>query len=99
MSDDELYYMAAKALNEARLEANIRVYGEGNMKKKWPSPYSVASGVLLLLSFLKYVYRPLGWLALGAVAIGILPIFLKAVASIRNLRLDINILAIVAGTY
>lgn len=91
--------MTAKALNEARLEANIKIYGEDNFKKKWPSPYSVACGLLLLLSFLKYVYRPLGWLALGAVAIGILPICLKAVATIRNLRLDINILAIVAGTY
>lgn len=76
----------------------MRVYGEDNFKKKWPSPYSIACGVLLLLSFLKFVFRPLGWLALGAVAIGILPIFLKAVAAIRNLRLDINILAIVAGT-
>ncbi|KAL5549369.1 hypothetical protein UlMin_004600, partial [Ulmus minor] len=87
----------AKALNEARLEANVRVYGEqDNFKKKWPSPYAIACGVLLLLSFLKYLYRPLGWLALGAVAVGIIPICLKGLTSIRNLRLDINILAIVA---
>ncbi|XP_052200223.1 putative inactive cadmium/zinc-transporting ATPase HMA3 isoform X2 [Diospyros lotus] len=31
-----------KALNQARLEANIRVYGEGNYQKRWPSPYAVA---------------------------------------------------------
>ncbi|XP_030510209.1 putative inactive cadmium/zinc-transporting ATPase HMA3 [Cannabis sativa] len=86
----------AKALNDARLEASIKLYGEKTMKNKWPSPYAVACGVLLMLSFLKYVYRPLEWLALGAVAIGILPICLKAVISIRNLRLDINILAILA---
>ncbi|TXG61053.1 hypothetical protein EZV62_012416 [Acer yangbiense] len=43
----------AKALNEARLEANVRGYGETNYKKKWPSPYAVACGVLLSLSFLK----------------------------------------------
>ncbi|PON56838.1 P-type ATPase, subfamily IB [Trema orientale] len=86
----------AKELNQVGLEASVRVYGSDNLKKKWPSLYSVASGVLLLLSFLKYVYRPLGWLALGAVAIGILPICLKALVAIRNLRLDVNILAIVA---
>ncbi|KAF3452750.1 hypothetical protein FNV43_RR03183 [Rhamnella rubrinervis] len=86
-----------KALNQARLEANVKVYGEEeNFKKKWPSPYAMASGVLLLMSFMKYVYRPLGWLALGAVAVGIFPICLKAFASVRNLRLDINILVIVA---
>ncbi|XP_019454574.1 PREDICTED: putative cadmium/zinc-transporting ATPase HMA4 isoform X5 [Lupinus angustifolius] len=86
----------AKALNEARLEANIRVYGEENHQKKWPSPYVVASGVLLLLSFLKYVYHPLQYLALGAVAAGIFPIILKAIVSIRNFRIDINILMIIA---
>lgn len=88
-----------KALNQARLEANVKVYGEKNMKKQWPSPYAMASGVLLMLSFLKYVYRPLGWLALGAVAVGIIPVCLKALASVRNLRLDINILVIVAGLF
>lgn len=89
---------AVKALNQARLEANVRLYGaEDNYKKKWPSPYAIASGVLLLLSFLKYAYRPLGWLALGAVVVGIFPIAMKGVAAIRHLRLDINILVIVAG--
>lgn len=86
-----------KALNQARLEANIRVYGDEKHQKRWPSPYAVASGVLLLLSILKFVYHPLQYLALGAVAAGAFPIILKAVVSIRNLRLDINILVIIAG--
>lgn len=84
-----------KALNQARLEANIRVYGDEKHKKKWPSVYSVASGLLLLLSFLKFVYPPLKFLALAAVAAGIVPIILKAIVSIRNVRIDINILVII----
>ncbi|KAJ4830490.1 putative cadmium/zinc-transporting ATPase hma4 [Turnera subulata] len=84
-----------KALNQARLEANIRIYGDTKYQKKWPSPFAVASGVLLLLSFFKYVYHPMRWLALGAVAVGIFPMLMKAVASVRNLRLDTNILMLV----
>ncbi|RZB71717.1 Cadmium/zinc-transporting ATPase HMA2 isoform D [Glycine soja] len=64
-----------KALNQARLEANIRVYGDEKHQKRWPSPYSIAS---------------------GAVAVGAYPIILKAIVSIRNLRLDINILMLIA---
>ncbi|KAF9679851.1 hypothetical protein SADUNF_Sadunf06G0058500 [Salix dunnii] len=85
-----------KALNQARLEANIRAYGETKHQKKWPSPYVVACGVLLLLSLLKYVYHPLRWFAIGAVAVGILPICLKSVASLRNFRLDTNVLMLIA---
>ncbi|KAH8506243.1 hypothetical protein H0E87_013174 [Populus deltoides] len=85
-----------KALNQARLEANIRAYGETKHQKKWPSPYAMACGVLLLLSLLKYVYHPLRWFAIGAVAVGILPICLKAVASLRNFRLDTNVLMLIA---
>ncbi|KAE9609870.1 putative hydrolase [Lupinus albus] len=85
-----------KALNKARLQANIRMYGNEKHPNRWPSPYAIASGVLLLLSFLKYVYHPLQYLALGAVAAGAFPIILKAIVSIRNLRFDINILIIIA---
>ncbi|KAI3443435.1 hypothetical protein Pfo_000100 [Paulownia fortunei] len=85
-----------KALNQARLEANIRAYGVTNYKNKWPSPYAVICGALLLLSFLKYVYSPLQWLAIGAIAVGIIPILLKAVAAVRNLTLDTNILVLIA---
>ncbi|KAF8029713.1 hypothetical protein BT93_E2212 [Corymbia citriodora subsp. variegata] len=84
------------ALNQARLEANVKVYGEINHHKKWPSPYAIASGVLLVLSLLKFVYDPFKWLALGAVAAGILPVILKGFASLRNFRIDINILVLVA---
>ncbi|KAL6560134.1 putative cadmium/zinc-transporting ATPase hma4 [Orobanche hederae] len=85
-----------KALNQARLEANIRAYGEQSYKNKWPSPYAVICGLLLLLSFLKYFYSPLRWLAVGAVAVGIIPISLKAVAALRNLTIEINILVLIA---
>lgn len=85
-----------KALNQARLEANIRVYGDEKHEKRWPSPYSLVSGFLLLLSLLKFVCHPFKYLALGAVAVGAYPIILKAIVSIRNLRLDINILMIIA---
>lgn len=85
-----------KALNEARLEANIQLNGKGISKKKWPSPFAIASGLLLTASFLKYVYHPLRWLAIAAVAAGIFPILLKAISAIRHLRIDVNILAIIA---
>ncbi|XP_057748626.1 putative inactive cadmium/zinc-transporting ATPase HMA3 [Arachis stenosperma] len=85
-----------KALNQARLEANVRVYGDQKHQKQWPSLYSIVCGLLLLLSLLKFVYHPLQYLALGAVAAGIFPIARKAIVSIQNLRLDINILMITA---
>ncbi|XP_051114125.1 putative inactive cadmium/zinc-transporting ATPase HMA3 [Andrographis paniculata] len=85
-----------KALNQARLEANVRPRGGAAYKNKWPPPYALASGALLLLSFLKYFYRPLGWLAVGAIAVGIPPVVLKAVAAARNRRLDINVLVLIA---
>ncbi|KAH6755808.1 heavy metal atpase 2 [Perilla frutescens var. hirtella] len=84
-----------KALNESRLEASVRVYGHSNYKNKWPSPYAVACGALLLLSFLKYAYAPFRWLAIAAIAVGIPPVILKALAAVRNFRLDINILVLI----
>ncbi|XP_028751346.1 cadmium/zinc-transporting ATPase HMA3 [Neltuma alba] len=91
-------FQIAKALNQARLEANVRVYGDENekQKQKWPSPYALASGILLALSLFKYVYGPLQYVALAAVAAGLLPILLKALSSLRRLHLDINILVLVA---
>lgn len=89
---------AVDLLNKARLEASIKGSGEGLLpKNKWPSPYAIASGALLLLSLVKYVYDPLKWLTLGAVAVGIFPIILKGIAAIRGLRIDINILVLSAG--
>ncbi|CAF1706704.1 unnamed protein product [Brassica napus] len=88
-------FQIAKALNQAKFEANVRVDGKANFKNKWPSPFAVASGILLLLSFLKFVYPPLRWIAVAAVAAGIYPILAKAVASIGRKRVDINILVII----
>ncbi|ESQ54201.1 hypothetical protein EUTSA_v10026996mg, partial [Eutrema salsugineum] len=85
-----------KALNQARLEASVRPYGETSLKSQWPSPFAVISGVLLALSFLKYFYSPLEWLAVVAVVAGIFPILAKAVASVTRFRLDINTLTLIA---
>ncbi|EOY20391.1 Heavy metal atpase 2, partial [Theobroma cacao] len=85
-----------KALNQARLEANVRARGEIKYQKKWPSPFAIACGLLLLFSLLKYAYHPLQWLAVGAVAVGIYPMLLKGYAAVRNFRLDINILMLSA---
>uniref|UniRef100_A0A1J3CR69 Cadmium/zinc-transporting ATPase HMA2 n=1 Tax=Noccaea caerulescens TaxID=107243 RepID=A0A1J3CR69_NOCCA len=85
----------AKALNQARLEANVRVAGETNFKNKWPSSFAVLSGVLLLLSFFKYLYSPFRWLAVAAVVAGIYPILAKSVAAIARCTIDINILVVI----
>ncbi|KAL8168119.1 hypothetical protein V2J09_009618 [Rumex salicifolius] len=89
----------AKALNQARLEANVRVKGRSN-NKKWPSLYVMACGLLLGLSFLKYMYYPLRWLAVASVVVGIWPVLVKGFAAVKNITLDLNILILieVAGT-
>ncbi|XVF82277.1 hypothetical protein PTKIN_Ptkin16aG0033100 [Pterospermum kingtungense] len=84
------------ALNQARMEANVRANGRIEHQGKWPSPFAMACGLLLLLSFLKYVYHPLQWLAVGAVVIGIYPILIKAYAAITSFRLDVNVLMLIA---
>ncbi|XP_023739618.1 putative inactive cadmium/zinc-transporting ATPase HMA3 [Lactuca sativa] len=89
-------FQIVKALNQARLEANVRMKGVQSYGNKYPSPYAVVCGVLLLLSFLKYIYSPFKWLALGAVAVGIIPLILKAFASLRIFRFDINLLMLIA---
>ncbi|CAN1229271.1 Cadmium/zinc-transporting ATPase HMA2 [Linum grandiflorum] len=88
-----------KALNGARLEANVRLdkgSGGGSFRKKWPSPYAVGSGVLLVLSFFKYIYPPMKWVAIGAVVVGVPPILLKAITSIRNKKFHVTILVLIA---
>ncbi|KAK9097727.1 hypothetical protein Syun_024772 [Stephania yunnanensis] len=85
-----------KALNQARLEANIRAYGEEKHEKRWPSPYTIVCGLLLAVSFFKYFFHPLKWVALGAVAVGLPPIIFRSIAAIRNFTLDINILLLIA---
>ncbi|XP_057827748.2 cadmium/zinc-transporting ATPase HMA2 [Cryptomeria japonica] len=86
----------AKSLNQERLDASIQVSGQIKSSRKWPSPYTVASGVLLGISFFKYFYSPLNLAALGAVAVGLPPIALKSVAALRSFVLDINVLVIIS---
>ncbi|XP_020527133.1 putative inactive cadmium/zinc-transporting ATPase HMA3 isoform X1 [Amborella trichopoda] len=84
------------ALNSARLDASIREIGEAINPKKWPSRFTLVSGFLLILSFTKFWFEPMHWLALGAVAVGIPPIFMKSFVTLRRWILDINTLVIIA---
>ncbi|KAK7290039.1 hypothetical protein RIF29_04160 [Crotalaria pallida] len=88
----------ADALNSAKLEASLKPQGQGeaNIENKWPDLPTLVCGLLLALSFFKSIYHPLGWLALGSVAIGIPKVLLRAIASIRALTLNINILVLLA---
>lgn len=85
------------ALNQARLEASIRTDGSAKVAKKWPSPYILACGLLLLISLFRHFFHPLRWFAIAAVSVGILPIALRGIAALRRLILDINILMLIAG--
>lgn len=89
--------VSADALNTARLEASFRPQGETSNEKKWPDLTTMACGLLLALSFLQYIYPPLGWLALGSVVIGFPRVLFRAIASIKALTLNINILVLLAG--
>ncbi|XP_042446739.1 cadmium/zinc-transporting ATPase HMA2-like [Zingiber officinale] len=85
-----------KALNQAKLEATVRVYGQDKIIKKWPSPHILASGLLLLISMFKHFFHPLKWLAIAAVAVGLPSIALRSVTAIQRCTLDINILMLMA---
>ncbi|XP_074560725.1 putative inactive cadmium/zinc-transporting ATPase HMA3 [Curcuma longa] len=85
-----------KALNQAKLEATVRAYGQDKIIKKWPSPHILASGLLLLISMFKHFFHPLKWLAIAAVVVGLPSIALRSVAAIRRCTLDINILMLMA---
>ncbi|KAL9260634.1 Cadmium/zinc-transporting ATPase HMA2-like protein [Drosera capensis] len=93
VSEDQI----VKALNQARLEANLRVKGQTKLAKTLPNKYVIACGVLFLLSFLKYAYHPFKWLAVAAAAVGSWPVLLRAVAAVRNLTIDVSILVLVAA--
>ncbi|KAL8096757.1 putative inactive cadmium/zinc-transporting ATPase HMA3 [Apium graveolens] len=93
------------ALNKSGLEASVKDKaggGESNKKKnknkkRWPSPFVVGSGLMVVLTFiLQHIYHPLRYLGLAAVALAIFPIFFKAVAALRNCNLtNINILVLI----
>ncbi|CAN6171471.1 unnamed protein product [Urochloa humidicola] len=87
-----------KVLNKAGLEASVRAYGSGGaaIAGRWPNPFIVACGVLLLASFLAPLLPPLRWLALAAACVGSQPMLLRAVAAAAELTLDINILMLIA---
>ncbi|KAM3213329.1 hypothetical protein ACQJBY_065990 [Aegilops geniculata] len=93
-----LSILIVKALNQARLEASVRAYGGAGQNKinKWPSPYVLLCGVLLVASLFEHFWRPLRWLALVATAAGLPPIVLRSVAAARRLTLDVNILMLIA---
>ncbi|KAF5190390.1 Cadmium/zinc-transporting ATPase HMA2 [Thalictrum thalictroides] len=85
-----------KVLNQARLEANIRVYGQEKHGKKWPMPYTIVCGILVAVSTFKFIYHPLEWIALGAIVIGIPPILFRSFVAVRNCTFDVNILGLIA---
>lgn len=89
--------MPVEALNKARLEATVRPEGKMKSQKKWPAPSVMASGLLLALSFLGYIYYPLQSLAVAAVIFGVPAILVRSVASIKSLTLNINVLVLMAG--
>ncbi|XP_012699297.1 cadmium/zinc-transporting ATPase HMA3 isoform X2 [Setaria italica] len=87
-----------KALNRAGQEASERAYGSsGGVVGRWPSPYILASGGLLLASSLAPLLPPLRWLALAAACAGAPPVLLRALASATRLALDINVLMLAAA--
>jgi copper chaperone CopZ len=85
-----------KALNEARLDARLHARGQVRPLQKWPRWNVVLCGVFLAVSFVKYAYPPMKWMALASVALGLPPILLKSIAALRNLVLDINALMTIA---
>jgi Cd2+/Zn2+-exporting ATPase len=86
-----------KILNEAQLDASIHQRGKRRVPQKWPSPWTLGSGVLLLVSLLHYICHPLKWVALGSVALGVLPILVRSLVALRRCVLDINALMLIAG--
>ncbi|KAK1620934.1 hypothetical protein QYE76_026451 [Lolium multiflorum] len=85
-----------KVLNGAGLEASVRAYGSSGIISRWPSPYIVACGVLLLASSFSWLLPPLRWLALGAACAGAPPMILRGFAAASRLALDINLLMLIA---
>jgi Cd2+/Zn2+-exporting ATPase len=78
----------------------VRAYGGAGQKisNKWPSPYVLICGALLVVSLFEHFWRPLKWFAVAGTAAGLPPIVLRSIAAARRLTLDVNILMLIAGT-
>uniref|UniRef100_A0A0E0E5W4 P-type ATPase A domain-containing protein n=1 Tax=Oryza meridionalis TaxID=40149 RepID=A0A0E0E5W4_9ORYZ len=74
-----------KALNKAGLEASVRAYGSSGVVSRWPSPYIVASGVLLMASFFEWLFPPLQCLAVAAVVAGAPPMASAGMSSLMGM--------------
>eukprot|EP00243_Klebsormidium_subtile_P013097 TRINITY_DN83_c0_g1_i11.p1 TRINITY_DN83_c0_g1~~TRINITY_DN83_c0_g1_i11.p1 ORF type:complete len:641 (+),score=56.00 TRINITY_DN83_c0_g1_i11:156-2078(+) len=86
-----------KALNAARLSARLHTRGQvKQQRQKWPPWYVLLCGVLLGISLIKYAFAPMEWVALASIAVGLPPILLNAIRSLRNFILDINVLMTIA---
>jgi Cd2+/Zn2+-exporting ATPase len=92
-------YATVKALNDASMGASVHQRGQWKAGRKWPSPWTIASGLLLGVSFFQYLYHPLRWVALGSVAVGIPPLVIRSIAAMKSFILDINILMLIAGDW
>uniref|UniRef100_A0ACD5Y066 Uncharacterized protein n=1 Tax=Avena sativa TaxID=4498 RepID=A0ACD5Y066_AVESA len=87
---------AAVSQSRIGLEASVRAYGSSGIISRWPSPYIVACGALLLASSFRLLFPPLQWLALVGACAGAPPMLLRGFATASRLALDINILMLIA---
>ena len=92
-------------LNQSHLDASVQQRGAVRSYRKLPSPLTLLSGALLLVSLLSYLPLPppasqaLSYVAIAAAVVGAPPIVLKSVAALRRWVLDINTLMIIAGEH
>lgn len=95
------------ALNEARLGASLTFPRKATREKaSWIPPlHVVIATVLMLISLLHYIAEPAGvswmvqlkWVALGAVALVLPGIVLKAFGALRHFVFDIHLLITIAA--
>ncbi|KAI3955508.1 hypothetical protein MKW98_028453 [Papaver atlanticum] len=84
-------------LNQAGLDANIRVYGEEKKGKRWPNWFTIGCFLLLLASLFQFLFPPFKWLSLAAAIFGLPPILVRCYGSARNKTiLGINTLVLIA---
>ncbi|CAI5965571.1 unnamed protein product, partial [Closterium sp. NIES-64] len=84
------------ALNDAHLNASEQQRGRVRMASSLPSPSTLLSGALLLVSLFHYLLPPLQFVALASIAAGLPPILLSSLAALRRFILDINTLMVIA---